>query len=144
MKLTGDIRKIGTKREDKHQDILLEINRVEYVTHKKDGNYFQAFDLEVELEKPLIISGDCLAKKNLKPTEEGELIFDVYDKTDGEYLLNKNRELEIIVAYDFEEDLLILSSVYYAEILPPKEFEALKKEYEKTTAFKNRKKNRLR
>ncbi|MBK0402767.1 hypothetical protein I5M27_07200 [Adhaeribacter sp. BT258] len=143
MKLTGDIRKIGTKREDKFQDIVLEINRLEYITHKKDGNYFQAFDLEVELEKPLIITGDRLAKKNIKPSEEGEILFDVYDKAGDAYVLNKNLELEIIVAYDSDEDLLILSSVYYAEMLPPKEFEAFKKEYEKTKAFKNRKgKNR--
>jgi hypothetical protein len=139
MKLTGDIRKIGTKREDKNQDISLEINRIEYLTHKKDGNYYQAFDLEVVLEKPLIITGDQLARKNIKPSEEGEIIFELYDKVGDEYVLNKNLELEIIVAYDMEEDLLILSSVYYAEMLPPKEFEAFKKEYEKTNAFKNRK-----
>ncbi|MFC5272260.1 hypothetical protein [Adhaeribacter terreus] len=139
MKLTGDIRKIGTKRDDKFQDISLQINRIEYITNKKDGNYFQAFDLEVELEKPLIITGDRLAKKNIKPSEEGEILFDVYDKVGDAYVLNKNLELEIIVAHDMEEDLLILSSVYYAEMLPPKEFEAFKKEYEKTTAFKNRK-----
>jgi hypothetical protein len=139
MKLTGDIRKIGTKRDDKFEDISLQINRIEYITHKKDGNYYQAFDLEVELEKPLVITGDRLAKKNLKPSEEGEIIFDIYDKEGDDYVLNKNRELEIIVAYDGDEDLLILSSVYYAEVLPPKEFEALKKEYEKTRAFQNRK-----
>ena len=50
MKLTGDIKKITTKREYKHQDIELEIDKVEYMTNKKDGHYFQAFDYEVELE----------------------------------------------------------------------------------------------
>ena len=139
MKLTGDIRKIGTKREDKHQDISLEINRVEYLTNKKDGNYYQAFDYEVELDEPLIITGDRLARKHPKPGPDGELEFLIYDKVDGEYVLNENLQLEIEVAYDFEEDLLILSSVYYAETLPPKDFEALKKELEKTKAFKNRK-----
>ena len=142
MKLTGDIRKIGLKRDNKYQDISLEIDKVEYLTHKKDGRYFQAFDYEVELENPIVITGDRLAKKNLKPTEEGELEFQVYDLTDGEYVLNENVELEIITAYDFDEDLLILSSVYYAVTIPPKEFEAMKNELEKNKAFKNRKGNK--
>ena len=142
MKLIGDIRKIGLKRDNKYQDISLEIDKVEYLTHKKDGRYFQAFDYEVELENPIVITGDRLAKKNLKPTEEGELEFQVYDLTDGEYVLNENVELEIITAYDFDEDLLILSSVYYAVTIPPKEFEAMKNELEKNKAFKNRKGNK--
>jgi len=142
MKLTGDIRKIGLKRDNKYQDISLEIDKVEYLTHKKDGRYFQAFDYEVELENPIVITGDRLAKKDLKPTEEGELEFQVYDLIDGEYVLNENVQLEIITAYDFDEDLLILSSVYYAVTIPPKEFEALKKEQEKSKAFKNRKGNK--
>lgn len=142
MKLTGDIRKIGLKRDSKYQDISLEIDKVEYLTHKKDGRYFQAFDYEVELENPVIITGDRLAKKDLKPTEEGELEFQVYDLIDGEYVLNENVQLEIITAYDFDENLLILSSVYYSVTVPPKEFEAMKKELEKTKAFKNRKGNK--
>ena len=142
MKLTGDIRKIGLKRDNKFQEIALEIDKVEYLTHKKDGRYFQAFDYEVELENPIVITGDRLAKKNVKPTEEGELEFQVYDLIDGEYVLNENIQLEIITAYDFDEDLLILSSVYYAVTIPPKEFEALKKEQEKVKAYKNRKGNK--
>src|SRR5688572_7771970 len=142
MKLTGDIRKIGLKRNNKFQDISLEIDKVEYLTHKKDGRYFQAFDYEVELENPIVITGDRLAKKDLKPTEEGELEFQVYDLIEGEYVLNENVQLEIITAYDFDEDLLILSSVYYAVTIPPKDFEALKKEQEKSKAFKNRKGNK--
>ena len=139
MKLTGDIRKISTKREDRFQDISLEINRIEYLTHKKDGHYFQAFDLEVNLEKPLVITGDQLARKHAKPGSEGELEFRVYDKAGDEYVPNEGKILEVEVEYDFEEDLLILSSVYYAETLAPKEFEALKKEHEKQKAFQNRK-----
>ena len=142
MKLTGDIRKIGFKRDSKFQDIALEIDKVEYLTHKKDGHYFQAFDYEVELENPIRITGDRLAKKNLKPTEEGEIEFQVFDLIDGEYVLNENIQLEVITVYDFDEDLLILSSGYYAVTIPPKEFEALKKELEKVQAYKNRKGNK--
>src|SRR6478735_5180079 len=104
MKLTGDIRKIGTKRDDKFQDIKLEINRIEYLTHKKDGHYFQAFDYEINLEEPLEITGDCLARKHAKPGPDGELEFLVYDKADGEYVLNENKTLELEIAFDFEED----------------------------------------
>ena len=139
MKLTGDISKIKTKREDQNQQIVLEINRIEYLTHKKDGHYFQAFDYDVELETPIIITGDRLARKHAKPGKEGEIEFLVYDKTEAGYVLNENVALEIEVAYDFEEDLQILSSVYYSVTLPPKEFELLKKELEKEKAFKNRK-----
>lgn len=139
MKLTGDIRKIKTKREDQHADIVLEINRVEYLTHKKDGHYFQAFDYDVDLAAPLLLTGDRLARKHAKPGKDGELEFLVYDKTDNGYALNENIKLEIEVAYDFEEDLQILSSVYYSVTLPPKEFETLKQELEKEKAFRNRK-----
>lgn len=139
MKLTGDIRKIKTKREDQHADIVLEINRVEYLTHKKDGHYFQAFDYDVDLATPLLLTGDRLARKHAKPGKDGELEFLVYDKTETGYALNENIKLEIEVAYDFEEDLQILSSVYYSVTLPPKEFETLKQELEKEKAFRNRK-----
>jgi len=142
MKLNGDIRKIGMKRDSKFQDISVEIDKVEYLTHKKDGRYFQAFDYEVELETPLIITGDRLAKKNQKPMEEGELEFLVYDIVNGEYVLNENVQLEVITAFDFEENLLILSWGYYGITIPPKEFEALKKEHEKLKGFKSRKDNK--
>ena len=143
MKLTGDLRKIGTKRDSKFQDISLQIKKVEYLTYKKDGHYFQAFDYEVELEEPVIITGDRLARKNLK-LPEGELHFEVYDKQGGEYVLNENVKLEVELEYDFEEDVLLLTSVYYAVTLAPKDFEFLKKELEKEKAFRNRKGNKKR
>ena len=143
MKLTGDLRKIGTKRDSKFQDISLQIKKVEYLTYKKDGHYFQAFDYEVELEEPVIITGDRLARKNLK-LPEGELHFEVYDKQGDEYVLNENVKLEVELEYDFEEDVLLLTSVYYAVTLAPKDFEFLKKELEKEKAFRNRKGNKKR
>ena len=141
MKLTGDLRKIGTKRDSKFQDISLEVNKIEYLTYKKDGHYFQAFDYEVELENPMVITGDRLARKNLK-LPEGEISFDVYDKQGEEYVLNENIKLEVELEYDFEEDILLVTSVYYAVTLPPKDFEFLKKAYEKDKAFRNRKSNK--
>jgi len=143
MKLTGDLRKIGTKRDSKFQDISLQIKKVEYLTYKKDGHYFQAFDYEVELEEPVVITGDRLARKNLK-LPEGELHFEVYDKQGDEYVLNENVKLEVELEYDFEEDVLLLTSVYYAVTLAPKDFEFLKKELEKEKAFRNRKGNKKR
>src|SRR5688572_3473189 len=139
MKLTGDIKKITTKRDSKHQGIELEIDKIEYITHKKDGRYFQTFDYEVELETPLIITGDQLALKHQKPLEEGEYEYNVFDKVEDEYVLNDNIQLELTLAYDFEEGLTFLSSGYYAVTLPPKEFEKLKTEKEKEKAFMNRK-----
>src|SRR6478736_8073709 len=133
MKLTGDLRKIGAKRDRKFQDISLQIKKLEYLTYKKDGHYFQAFDYEVELEEPVLITGDRLARKNLK-LPEGELHFEVYDKQGGEYVLNENVKLEVELEYDFEEDVLLLTSVYYAVTLTPKDFEFLKKELEKEKA----------
>lgn len=139
MKLQGDLRKIGTKRDSKFQEISLEIKKIEYLTYKKDGHYLQAFDYEVELEEPLTITGDCLALKNSKPGPDGELTFKVYDKQGDDYVLNDHKQLEVELEYDFEEDLLLLTSVYYAVTLPPKDFEFLKKEIEKQKGFKNRK-----
>src|SRR5687768_757267 len=107
MKLTGDIRKITTTRSSKHQDIVLEIDTIEYLTHKKDGRYFQAFNYEDEPDAPLIITGDRLARKKIKPTEEGEYEFHVYDLVDGEYILNENLDLEVQIEYDFDEDIII-------------------------------------
>ena len=142
MKLTGDIRKIGLKRDSKYQDIKLVIDKVEYLTHKKDGHYFQAFDYDVELENPIVLTGDQLARKHPKPNANGDLEFLVYDKIDDEYVLNENLKLEVEVYHDPEEDLLILSATYFSITLPPKEFEALKKEQEKSKAYKNRKGNK--
>lgn len=139
MRLTGDIRKITTKRDSKNQDIEILIDRVEYLTHKKDGNYFQTFDYEVALETPLVITGDRLALKNAKPSADGEYEYNVYELVGEEYVLNADKILDLTLAYYPEEDLTILSTGYYAETLPPKEFELLKKEHEKKNSFKNRK-----
>ena len=142
MKLTGDIRRIKTNRDDRNRDIEIQIEKVEYLTHKKDGRYFQAFDFEDTLEAPLVITGDCLALKPGKPAAEGEYEFNVYDQTEEGYVLNPDKELTLTIFYDFEEDLIILNGLYYSVTLPPKEFEQLKKEREKEKGFKNRKDRR--
>ncbi|KAA9345597.1 hypothetical protein [Adhaeribacter soli] len=142
MKLTGDIKRIKNKRDDRNQDIEIEVDKIEYLTSKKDGRYFQAFDFEETLETPLVITGDCLALKPGKPAEEDEYEFNVYDKEGEEYVLNPDKFLSLSIAYDFDEDLTILTSVYYSVTLPPKDFEELKKEKEKERSFKNRKSGR--
>jgi hypothetical protein len=139
MKLTGDLNKITTKRNTNNQGIELHLDKIEYLTQKKDGRDFQTFDYEDELEPPLVITGDRLALKHQKPLEEGELEFNVFDKVGEEYVLNENIQLELTVAYNPEEGMTILSSGYYAVTIPPKDFEQLKMEREKEKAFKNRK-----
>lgn len=139
MKLTGDIRRIKTQRENRNRDIEIEIEKVEYLTHKKDGRYFQTFDYEDTLESPIVITGDCLALKPGKPAEEGEYDFVVFDKEGEEYKANPDKELTLTVAYNFEENLNILNGLYYTVTLPPTAFEQLKKEREKEKGFKNRK-----
>lgn len=140
MKLIGELRKITARRDDKNQAIEIHIDKVEYLTHKKDGRYFQAFDFEDSFETPLIITGDCLAQSSVSEPENGEFDFTVYDKVGDEYIANKNKTLEVTTFFDEEENLTILSEIYYSETLPPAEFEKLKLEREKTRKFIGRKK----
>ncbi|TPE42976.1 hypothetical protein [Pontibacter mangrovi] len=135
MKLIGNIRDIKHARENKNQDIELHISRVEYITHKKDGRFFQPFDLEVELEEPIIITGDRLARVQNKLLEEGEYEFEVYDKEDEAYVLNPDKQLSLSIEYDFDADITILSSLYYTVTVSNEEFKELK-----AKAHKDRKK----
>ncbi|WP_155801018.1 hypothetical protein [Pontibacter sp. BAB1700] len=41
MKLTGNILNIKNKRDDRNAGILIEVDKIEYVTYKKDGKYYQ-------------------------------------------------------------------------------------------------------
>src|SRR5690606_34547736 len=113
MRLKGDIQQIKNKRDDKNSAIELYLDRIEYVTHKKDGRYYQPFELIEELETPLVITGDCLARVTNKHLEEGEYEFQVYDKTEEGYELNPDKELALTITYDFDTDLTILTEVYY-------------------------------
>ncbi|WP_207434846.1 hypothetical protein [Sabulibacter ruber] len=136
MKVVGNILGIGTKQDSKHKDVEVYLDTVEYLTSRKDGKYFQEFSYEEELETPLVITGDCLARASAKPTPDGEYEFQVFDKVGEEYVLNPNKHLSLNLEYDFDENLTILSSAYYAISLPDAEFTKLKTEKEKEKAVK--------
>lgn len=129
MKLIGNIQDIKYNRENRNAGIELHISRVEYITYKKDGRFAQPFDLEIDLEKPLVITGDRLARIQNKQLEEGEYEFEVYDLVDGEYVLNPDKELSLTITYDFDMDITILSELYYTETVSNEEFKELKAEH---------------
>jgi hypothetical protein len=131
MKLTGNILNVKNKRDDRNAGIALEIDKIEYITYKKDGKYFQPFDLMVALEEPVTITGDCLARKADKHLPEGEYDFDVYDKEGDDYVLNENKFVSVLLVYDEEEQEHILSSVEYTVTVPNEEFKVLKEEQHK-------------
>src|SRR5688500_4620593 len=95
MKLSGNILQVKNKRENKNQDIVLEIDEVEYITHKKDGRFFQPFDHVAELNPPLLITGDCLSRAPKADFDEDDFSFHVYDKEGETYTLNPNKKLTI-------------------------------------------------
>jgi len=128
MRLAGNILDIKEKRDSRHQDIALYIDRVEYITLRKDGKYFQPFDFVDELDTPLVLTGDCLARITDKNLDEGEYAFQVYDKTDAGYALNENKHLSLSLEYDFDEQQAILSSVYYTVTVSNEEFKQIKRD----------------
>ncbi len=126
MKLTGNILDIKNKRDSKNAGIEIEIDKVEYVTYKKDGKYFQPFNFMDELEKPIVITGDRLARVATKHLQEGEYDFQVFDKTGEEYVLNENKFLSVLMVYDEEEQQSFLSSVEYTVTVSNDEFKQIK------------------
>ena len=139
MRLTGNLQDIKSKRDSNNSGIEIQLDKIEYVTHKKDGKYYQPFDLIVELDKPLIITGDCLARIPNKQLEEGEYEFQVYDKVGDEYVLNPNKELALTITYDFDTDLTILTEVYYTVTVTNEEYKELKSEKHKAKKGKGKK-----
>ncbi|WP_018478732.1 hypothetical protein [Pontibacter roseus] len=137
MKLTGNILDIKSKREDRHAGIALSLDKVEYVTYKKDGKYYQPFNLVEDLETPIVITGNCLARKADKHLQEGEYDFVVYDKEGDDYVLNENKLLSVLLVYDEEEQQHILSSVEYTVVVSNEEFKQLK-----TASHKDRMSNK--
>ncbi|OKL38725.1 hypothetical protein [Pontibacter flavimaris] len=129
MKLIGNINDIKYSRENKNQDTALHISKVEYITHKKDGRFFQPFDLEVELTEPIVITGDRLARIQNPLLEKGEYEFEVYDIVDNAYVLNPEKQLSLSIEYDFDLDVTILSSLYYTVTVSNEEFKELKAEH---------------
>ncbi|HEY4651241.1 MAG TPA: hypothetical protein VIG72_07490 [Pontibacter sp.] len=139
MRLKGNLRDIKTKRDSANKDIEVHIGKVEYVTHKKDGKYYQPFELVVELSDPLVITGDCLARVLSKQLEEGEFEFEIYDREGEEYVLNPNKELALTITYDFETDQTILTELYYTVTVSNEEFKELKAAHHKAQKGKKRK-----
>lgn len=126
MKLTGNLQDIKTKRDSNNQGIEIHVDRVEYITHKKDGKYYQPFELIEDLKTPLVLTGDCLARIPNKFLEEGEFEYEVYDKVGEEYELNPNKKLALTITYDFDSDLTILTEAYYTVTITNDEFKELK------------------
>ncbi|AMM51885.1 hypothetical protein TH61_12830 [Rufibacter sp. DG15C] len=143
MKIVGNILDITHKRDTKHQGIEVHLDRVEYLMYKKDGHYLQDFNYIDDLDAPLVITGDRLARIIDKKLPEGEYDFKVYDLVDGEYEENPDKFLSVLLIYDFEEDQHILSSLEYSETVPMEEFKKIKGAREKEKlARKNKAKRR--
>lgn len=142
MRLTGNIHQIKNSRDSSNRDIAVHINTVEYVTQKKDGRYYQAFDFVEELDTPLVITGDCLALIPSKHAAEGEYAFNVFDKTGEDYALNENKHLSLTVAYDYDMDIAILTSASYVITVSNEEFTQIKSERSKARKQKKGRKSR--
>ena len=137
MKLVGNIRQIKQHRDSSNREIELHLDNIEYITHRKDGKYYQPFDFVDELDEPLIITGDCLALADSRHMADGENTFRVFDKTGEDYVLNENKHLSLTLAYDFDSDTTILASATYTVTIPNEDFKQLKSERSKA-----RKKNK--
>ena len=141
MRLTGNISDIKHKHNSKNAGIEVYINKIEYITYKKDGKYFQPFDYEVELETPIVITGDRLAQTNNSKPAEGDYEFNVYDIVDGEYVLNPDKQLSLTTAFVEEAGIVVLTSTYYTVVVSNEEFQELKRKgHKERIAKKGRKK----
>jgi hypothetical protein len=139
MTLTGNILDITPKRDSRHKDIELRVDEVEYVTSRKDGNFFQDFDFVDTLDTPLVLTGDCLARTDKKYDDPGEYTFQVFDKVGDEYVLNDHKHLVITMEYIEEDDLTILTSVSYSVKVSNEEFQQVKRDRNKEKMIKKRK-----
>lgn len=139
MTLTGNLLEITRKRDSRHQDIQLLVDKVEYITSRKDGHFFQDFEYVDELDTPLLITGDCLARADKKQEEPGEYAFQVFDKVGDDYVRNDRKQLVITMEHIEEEDLTILTSVSYSVTVSNQDFNQIKKEKNKEKALNKRK-----
>ncbi|GGK78573.1 hypothetical protein ACD591_09005 [Rufibacter glacialis] len=137
MKVIGNVLDITPQRDSRHQGVEVHLDTVEYLTSKKDGRYYQDFEYEVELETPLVLTGDCLARTDARKPKDGEYEFKVFDKVGEEYVLNPDKKLYLTLEYDFDDDVTILSSAYYSVTLSNEEFTKFKTEQEKEKSRKN-------
>ncbi len=144
MRLVGNINQIKQKREDSNREVEIHLDKIEYITHKKDGKYYQPFDYVDELETPLVITGDLLSRVPV-PTmhlEEGESEYYVYKQTDEGYAVDENIYLSLLVTYDFDANINILTSAAYMVTIPNDEFQKIKSDRAKARRKKNTRKNR--
>lgn len=129
MKLVGNILSITKQREDNNKKVEIHLDRVEYVTYKKDGHYSQPFDFVDDLSTPLIITGDHLSRTNPIRSNEGDHEFKVYDKAeDGSYVLNETKSLKLTTEYDYDLDITILSAAEFTITVSNEEFKQIQKE----------------
>lgn len=142
MRVVGNFRQIKQQRENSNQHIELHLDKVEYITHRKDGKYYQPFDFVDELETPMVITGDCLALANSRHVEEGEYAYRVFDKNGEEYELNEDKHLTLTVAYDFDADTTILTSASYTVTVPNEEFKQIKNDRSQAKKLKKGRKSR--
>lgn len=131
MELTGNILRIKNKRDSRQQDIAIHIDRIEYITHKKDGRFYQPFAYEDILNSPLIITGDCLARAPNTDFEEEAYAFRVYDKNGDTYTLNENKHLILNLVYVEEAEQNILNSGTYSVTVTNAEFDQIKRDRSK-------------
>ena len=126
MRVVGNIRQIKQQRDTSNQEVALHLDKVEYITHRKDGKYYQPFDFVEELDTPLVITGDCLALAGAKHVKEGENSFVLFDKVADDYVLNENKQLALTVAHDFDSDTTLVTSATYIVTVSNEEFTQLK------------------
>lgn len=131
MTLTGNIQRIKSKREDRNQDIVLAIDKIVYVTYKKDGRFYQAFEYIDWLDMPLVITGDCLSRAPNIDFQEEDFAFLVYDKAAESYIIIENKKLVLTLVYVEESEETILHSGTYSVVVPNAEFEQIKRERHK-------------
>lgn len=142
MKVVGNIRQIKQQRDSNNQQVELHLDKVEYITHRKDGKYYQPFDFVEELDTPLVITSDCLALASSKHVEEGEYSFHVFDKAGDNYELNENKQLALTVAHDFDSDTTLVTSATYTVTVSNQEFTQLKSDRNKARKQKKGRKSK--
>ena len=142
MRVVGNIRLIKPQRDSQNEQIELHLDKVEYITLRKDGKYYQPFDFVEELDTPLVITGDCLALANSKHIAEGEYAFQVFDKAGDAYALNENKQLALTVAHDFDSDTTLVTAATYTVTVSNEEFKQLKSESSKARKQKKGRKSK--
>jgi len=142
MKVIGNIRQIKNTRNSRLQDIEVYIDHISYITHKKDGRFYQPFEYVDTLDSPFIITGDCLALAPNLDFEEEDFNFFVFDKTGEVYTLNDNKRLTLTLVYADEAEQTILNTGTYTVTVPNEEFEQIKKERSKNKKLNQGKNNK--